>query len=116
LWYNISTKEKGKGKMEKVKFSQHMLTDRVDRYVMIATKVGFGEVLYSTAQKGRPNGTTIAELTTTGVMIVKTAEGTIVTMYCATLATAMHTFNLQRLPSALYKVIVRNQTKGYCNY
>lgn len=103
--------------MEKTKFSKHMREDRVDRYVAIATKVGFGEVFMSSTysdKDGRWTDRTV-ELTTTGVCIVKTKDGTILTMYCGTLTHIKTSFKLDRLPHNLYSAITRNERHGYCN-
>lgn len=100
--------------MVKEKFSKHMTRDRADRYVLIATKVGFGEVLY-TRQRVASNGhEVIMELTSTGVIIVRGLDRTIVTMYCTTLACAKLYFELDRLPKNLLSAINRNQRNGYC--
>ena len=100
--------------MEKTKFSKHMIQDRADRYVLIATKVGFGEVLY-TRQRVASNGhEVIMELTSTGVIIVRGLDQTIITMYCTTLAYAKLYFKLDRLPKNLLSAINRNQRNGYC--
>ena len=51
--------------MEKTTFSRHMIEDRTDRYVTIATKVGFGEVLYTSTysdRDGRWKNRTIEEI------------------------------------------------------
>ena len=103
--------------MEKTKFSRHMIEDRVDRYVVIATKVGFGEVLYTSTysdREGRWHNRTI-ELTSTGVCIVKAENGTIITLFCATISIAKSYFKLDRLPTGLFAAIRLNERKGYCN-
>jgi hypothetical protein len=107
----------GNTKMAKTNFSKHMKMDRVDRYVTIATKVGFGEVLYSSTysdKDGRWHNRTV-ELTSTGVCIVKSENGTIVTMYCVTLALAKSYFKLEKMPRELFAAIRLNERKGYCN-
>ena len=103
--------------MAKTNFSRHMKMDRLDRYAMIATKVGFGEVLYSSTysdKDGRWQNRTV-ELTSTGVCIVKSESGTIVTMYCVTLALAKSYFKLDKMPRDLFAAIRLNERKGYCN-
>jgi hypothetical protein len=111
-------KSKGENtKMAKTNFSRHMKVDRLDRYAMIATKVGFGEVLYSSTysdKDGRWQNRTV-ELTSTGVCIVKAENGTIVTMYCVTLALAKSYFKLEKMPRELFAAIRLNERKGYCN-
>ena len=103
--------------MAKTNFSRHMLEDRVDRYVTITTKVGFGEVLYTSTysdRNGRWKNRTI-ELTSTGVCFVKSEDGTIVTMYCATIAIIKSYFKLDRIPKELFNVVKLNERRGYCN-
>jgi hypothetical protein len=107
----------GNTKMAKTNFSRHMIVDRLDRYATIATKVGFGEVLYSSTysdKDGRWQNRTV-ELTSTGVCIVKSESGTIVTMYCVTLALAKSYFKLDKMPRDLFAAIRLNERKGYCN-
>lgn len=107
----------GNTKMAKTNFSRHMKMDRVDRYATIATKVGFGEVLYSSTysdKDGRWHNRTV-ELTSTGVCIVKSESGTIITMYCVTLALAKSYFKLEKIPRELFAAIRLNERKGYCN-
>jgi hypothetical protein len=107
----------GNTKMAKTNFSRHMKMDRLDRYATIATKVGFGEVLYSSTysdKDGRWHNRTV-ELTSTGVCIVKSENGTIVTMYCVTLALAKSYFKLDKMPRELFAAIRLNERKGYCN-
>ena len=103
--------------MAKTSFSKHMVEDRVDRYVTIATKVGFGEVLYTSTYSDR-NGSwknRTVELTSTGVCIVRAEDKTIVTMYCVTLALAKSYFKIDRMPKELFAAIRLNERKGYCN-
>lgn len=97
------------------KFSKHMLTERADRYVLIATKVGFGEVVIKTDYRTSDGRNTIMELTSTGVVFVRALDGTIITMYCTTLAYAKCYFTKgDQLPKEVYAAIVRNEKKGYC--
>ena len=103
--------------MAKTSFSKHMVEDRVDRYVTIATKVGFGEVLYTSTYSDR-NGSwknRTVELTSTGVCIIRAEDKTIVTMYCVTLALAKSYFKIDRMPKELFAAIRLNERKGYCN-
>ena len=103
--------------MGKTSFSRHMVEDRTDRYVTIATKVGFGEVLYTSTysdREGRWHNRTV-QLTSTGVCIVRAEDNTIVTMYCATLAIVKSYFHIEKLPKDLFTAIRLNERKGYCN-
>ena len=103
--------------MGDTKFSRHMTMDREARYLTIATKVGFGEVLYTSTcsdRNGRWKNRTL-ELTSTGVCIVRAEDNTVVTLYCATIATVKTYFKVGKLPPALFSVIRSNEKKGYCN-
>jgi hypothetical protein len=113
----LPKKRKEEREMEKTKFSKHMTKDRVERYAIIATKVGFGEVLYSSTYSDKNSRwyNRTVELTSTGVCIVKSENGTIVTMYCVTLALAKSYFKLEKMPRELFAAIRLNERKGYCN-
>ena len=103
--------------MGKTSFSRHMVEDRADRYATIATKVGFGEVLYTSTysdREGRWHNRTV-QLTSTGVCIVRAEDNTIVTMYCATVAIVKSYFHIEMLPRELFAAIRLNERKGYCN-
>ena len=103
--------------MEKTKFSRHLVEDRLDRCATIATKVGFGEVLYTSTysdREGRWHNRTV-QLTSTGVCIVRAEDNTIVTMYCATIAIVKSYFKIEKLPRDLFAAIRLNERKGYCN-
>lgn len=100
--------------MAKTNFSKHMTSERADRYVVIATKVGFGDVMYSTQRNGR-YGMVTMELTSTGVIFVKGADGYVITMYCATVSTVKCYFGLERMPLPLYNMVRSNEKRGYCN-
>ena len=103
--------------MAKTHFSRHMIEDRTDRYITIATKVGFGTVLYTKTydeQQAQYHNRTI-ELTSTGVCIVRGQDKAIITLYCATLAVIKSIFQLQKLPAQLFAAVSTNQRKGYCN-
>lgn len=103
--------------MGTTKFSRHMLEDRADRYVTIATKVGFGEVVYTStcSNLGEHWKNRKLELTSTGVCIVKGMDNTIVTMYCAKLSVVKAWFTKEKLPKELFNIIRRNEKMGYCD-
>lgn len=100
--------------MAKEKFSKHFVQDRADRYVTIASKVGFGTVLYSINRTSSDGREVIMELTTTGVVFVRAMDRTIITMYCATIPIAKGYFNIDKLPRELLFAICTNQKRGYC--
>lgn len=100
--------------MAKEKFSKHLIQDREERYLTIATKIGFGTVQYSVTRTSTDGREVIMELTTTGVVLVRAMDMTIITMYCATIPIAKGYFNIDRLPRELLLTISHNQKKGYC--
>lgn len=103
--------------MGDTKFSRHMTRDREARYLTIATKVGFGEVLYTTTYSDHNNRwrNRTLELTSTGVCIVRAENKTVVTLYCATISTVKTYFKMDRIPPALFAAIRSNEKRGYCN-
>lgn len=100
--------------MAKEKFSKHLMQDRIDRYVIIASKVGFGTVQYSVTRTSTDGREVIMELTTTGVVFVRAMDRTIITMYCATIPIVKGYFNIEKLPRELLFAICSNQKRGYC--
>ena len=100
--------------MTKEKFSKHFVEDRADRYVVIATKVGLGEIHRTRVTSIEGKSDRVLELTTTGVIIVRAMDRTVITVYCATISNAKYICNGEKLPHWLYKTILKNQEKGYC--
>lgn len=100
--------------MAKEKFSKHLVQDREERYITIATKVGFGTVQYSINRTSSDGREIIMELTTTGVVLVRALDKTIITMYCATISIAKGYFGIEKLPRDLLCAILSNQKRGYC--
>ena len=101
----------------KTKFSKHMIEDRMERYAVIATKVGFGEVIFSTIREpeGRVTERRLLQMTSTGVCIVRSMEDVVITMFCATISITKCYFPNQELSPALVRTIRFNERKGYCN-
>jgi hypothetical protein len=101
--------------MKKEKISKHLIEDRMDRYVTIATKVGIGEVQYTVESNGQ-YGFVKIELTSTGVIIVRSVvDDMVITLYCATVATIKRYFGFERMPLPLYNAVRSNERRGYCN-
>ena len=73
--------KKGSDTMKKMKFSEHILNERMERAVAIAMAVGMGEIVLSIPDK-HPGRT--ASLTSTGVVLITANNGVVVTMYLAT--------------------------------
>ena len=91
--------------------SKHLLEDRSDRLINIATTVGFGKITY---KQKLEKGIGWAVFTDTGVMLVTDVHDSfIVTMYLVSIKQASAIFHGE-IPSDLFEVIKRNQKKGLC--
>lgn len=102
-----------KQKAERIQFSNHAIRDRIERMTMIATTIGFGEIVIEFADKNE-YGNTWHCLTNTGVCIVKTEDKQkIITMFCISIP-RLEAYYLNRVgqkpPYSLW-VAVRNNEK-----
>ena len=88
--------------------SRHLMNDRVDRYLFIATRLGFGDVIHSVKHEED----TIS-ITTTGVILVTGRKGTLVTLYIATLAQIMQHYGEQEIPQALLRQVRYNEKRNF---
>ena len=96
--------------MKKMKFSEHILNERMERVVAIAMAVGMGEVVLSVPDK-HPNRT--ASLTSTGVVLITADSGVVVTMYLATYEQIDKMYHVaeKEIPKAIKKVVEDNRKK-----
>lgn len=98
--------------VKKEKLTHHAKVDRIDRITDILLTIGVGEPMY--AQYNKWNDTT-SYLTDTGVIIIRSGcndvEGSIVTMYIATEEQAFAVAKSERLPTWLWRRIVKNNKK-----
>lgn len=104
--------------MEKVHFSKHVIMDREERYLLIATKVGFGEIVKTTAYNhNHTEQKRMAKLSTTGVVTIWDEWGkTLITVFCGSLATIKKIFYpRERMSQDLFNVIRNNEKRGYCS-
>ena len=83
--------------------SRHLINDRLDRYLFIATRLGFGEVLFSVKHEED----TIS-ITTTGVILVTGRKGTLVTLYIATMAQVKQHYGENEIPQSLLRQVRQN--------
>ena len=91
--------------------SKHLLEDRSDRLISIATTVGFGEIIHKRKLEAE---SAWAVFTDTGVMLVTDIHDSfIVTMYLVSIKQASAIFHGE-IPGDLFEVIKRNQKKGLC--
>lgn len=89
--------------------SKHLIEDRSDRLMKIATTVGFGEISY----KKRMNNGLHAVFTTTGIMMITDPHDTfIITMYFANIEKVAAIFK-GKTPKDLISQIHKNMKKGY---
>ena len=97
------------------KFSKHLIEEREERYLRIATTIGFGTVVCSKATTLSNGRQGIIEFSSTGVVFVRGVDKTLVTLYVTTIAMARKYLH-DSIPIKLMQVIKRNQQKGYCNF
>jgi hypothetical protein len=93
--------------------TQHFRTERAGRYAFIATTIGVGKVIAThkqTYNKWDTEPCTVS-VTDTGVAIVTSAEGKLVTMYILTLSEAKKYFVNAAVPMVISAVIKSNMKK-----
>ena len=96
--------------MKKMKFSEHILNERMERAVAIAMAVGMGEIVLSIPDK-HPGRT--ASLTSTGVVLITANNGVVVTMYLATYEQIDKMYHVveKEIPKAIKQVVKNNAKK-----
>lgn len=87
--------------------SEHMSRDNADRFVFIEETVGLGQVIYSTLSTNR-YGECKIEITSTGVLIVKTMQDKIITLYIGTYAQISWYFPNHKMPFILESIVIKN--------
>ena len=102
--------KKGSDTMKKMKFSEHILNERMERVVAIAMAVGMGEVVLTVPDK-EPHR--VASLTSTGVVFITAENKTIVTTYLATIPQADKLYHVagKEMPKAIKQVVKNNAKK-----
>lgn len=90
-------------------FSQHLLTDRIDRAVYIALSIGIGEPVI---EKPIPEERKVLIITDTGVVLVKSTSGKTITMFIATLEQLSYIAD-GHAPGWLLKKVLKNQKAGH---
>jgi hypothetical protein len=95
--------------------TEHFQKERASRYAYIATTIGVGKIIHEHKQAYNKWGTEpcIVGITDTGVVIVKTHEGTIVTMYIVSLQEARKYFVNAAMPLVLEAIIKTNMRRGH---
>ena len=96
-----------------IKLSSHLQQERADRYAFIVTTIGLGTVAYTFHYASNKYGTPIKlDITSTGVAVVYSEEGMLITLYILRLCEAERYFN-GAVPMVLEAVIKRNQRRHY---
>lgn len=99
--------------MKNYRLSNHIIIDREERYLTIATQVGFGEVVDEIPTKERRR----ISLTSTGVAIIKAPRGEggyIVTVYCPTPRTVSKWYGSRMaVPLEILAATKRNEKRGW---
>ena len=101
--------------MTKQEFSKHILQDRLERMVTIATTIGYGNIIKVFVTQGK-YGKVRQCLTDTGVIIIKEYDSEkILTMYAIRLNRAIALYrsecSTERLPQRIINVILNNEKK-----
>ena len=99
--------------MEKFIPTNHLIEDRADRVVFIATTIGFGETVEEFYVNDN-HGAHYECVTSTGVIIIKGLDRkTVVTMYIGRMGQIKHLYGDREIPRGLKTVIKRNEKKKY---
>lgn len=95
--------------MEKMKITKHMTNDRMERYMYIATHMGFGEVVDEFYEEDK-----CICITSTGILIVKSADKkTVITMFIAKAYQIIRLYgSREAVPIHLLNVSKDNELKG----
>ena len=101
--------------MVKIEISEHFKQTRADRYVYIMSTLGLGEIVHSYKQpntKYKSSPTAIVNITTTGIALVTTPAGKVITMYVLTLSEARKYFE-NDIPLLLASIIRENMYRKH---
>lgn len=102
--------------MERMIPTRHLVEDRADRVVFIATTIGFGEVVEEFYVNDN-HGAHYECVTSTGVIIVKGLDRkTVVTMYVAHHNQVKRLYKDREIPRGLKVVVKRNEKKGWAGF
>ena len=95
--------------------SEHFRKDRADRYAFIVTTIGLGTVVHSHKQNFCKYGTEpcTVNITSTGVAMIMSPEGVMITMYVLTLSEAEKYFTNSVMPLLLHSIIKKNMRNRY---
>lgn len=98
--------------MAKLVFSKHMLQDRIDRYVFIATQLGFGEIIFTKPHQTSAGAGTF-NITSTGVIMIIGYNNTVITMYIGSAEQIRAAYGNNQMPRELVHQIRRNEKRNF---
>lgn len=101
--------------MTKQEISQHIIKDRLERMVLIATTIGYGNVIKEFVTQGK-YGKVRQCITDTGVVIIKELfTEKVITAYAIRISRAIALYRTEapneRIPQKLYTTIINNEKK-----
>jgi|GEM_PF-6686067 len=101
--------------MTKQEISQHIIQDRLERMVLIATTIGYGNVIKEFVTQGK-YGKVRQCITDTGVVIIKELfTEKVITVYAIRINRAIALYRTEapneRIPQKLYTTIINNEKK-----
>ena len=94
--------------------TRHFQTERVDRFIYIATKIGLGEVVFKEEREDtlKGYGRVIIEITSTGIKkVIDAKENKLITMYLLTEKELR--CHIKNPTVALRNKVRKNAEKGY---
>lgn len=101
--------------MDKIELSRHIIKDRLERMVKIATTIGYGNIIKEFVTQGK-YGQIRQCLTDTGIMILKELNSDkVITVYAIRLSRVIALYRTEapneRIPQKLYTAIINNEKK-----
>ena len=101
--------------MTKQEISNHLIQDRLERMVLIATTIGYGNIIREFVTDGK-YGKIRQCITDTGLVIIKEVDSEkIITVYAIHLNRAIALYRSEapneRIPQKLYTAILNNEKK-----
>lgn len=91
--------------------SKHLINDRLDRYLFIATRLGFGEVVFSKPHK-TSEGAGKLSITSTGVILITGYSDTLITLYIATAGQIKQYYGDTTIPQTLLRQVYQNTKRN----
>ena len=93
--------------------TKHFMKERAGRYAFIATTVGIGKPVHTIERINSNSGELCyVQVTDTGVVMVKSKDNAIITLYLANI-TEIQTYFVNGVPCVIEAIVKRNMKKGY---